>query len=55
MPAFAKATAGDRSTGSKQTPNGLFIFFNQKSSAAFSDPDWQMEYLLSGLDLYIHA
>jgi hypothetical protein len=26
MPAFAKATAGDRSTGSKQTPNGLFIF-----------------------------
>jgi len=25
MPAFAKATAGDRSTGSKQTPNGLFI------------------------------
>jgi len=44
MPTFAKATVGDRSTGCKQTPNGLFIFLFKSSSAALvSFLIWQME------------
>jgi hypothetical protein len=47
MPTFAKASVGERSTGSKQTPNGLFIFLFKSSSAALAFLEvWQMEFLL---------
>jgi hypothetical protein len=36
MPTFAKASVGERSTGCKQTPNGLFIFLFKSSSAALA-------------------
>jgi hypothetical protein len=39
MPAFAKALAGNRSTGSKQTLNGLFYLISVKNrNTANADP-----------------
>jgi hypothetical protein len=55
MPTFAKAPVGERSTGCKQTPNGLFIFLFKSSSAASAIfMDWQMEFLLRLLFQHQH-